>query len=193
MVENWDFESEESRRQAAEEFERQPSAAEINLAKQLRETLERVSNLEREKSDFQDDIQILSDKLEKYQRIEEAQYLNSSKENPLDNSENNTENNKLDKTDSNSRNLSSNLSDVEEKEAISINELQKVLRDKNFYKEKCFAMEDQLMELKMIIANQKLQNDSAAVTLDPNNNSRLKTPNRTESMELHKVHCKGAS
>jgi len=178
LVENWDFESEESRRQAAEELERQPSAAELNIAKQLRETHEKVNHLEREKSDYKDDIQILSDKLEKYQRLEDAQYLNSSK-GTTDLNASSCDNNVLDTSAENngSRNIS-HASDIEEKEAISITELQKVLRDKNFYKEKCFAMEDQLMEMKMVIANQKLQNDSAAVTLDPNSN-KMRTPNRT--------------
>lgn len=173
LVENWDFESEESRRQAAEELERQPSAAELNIAKQLRETHEKVISLEREKSDFKDDIQILSDKLQKHQRLEDAQYLNSSK-GTTDMNASSCENNVLDTSVQNSH-----ASDIEEKEAISITELQKVLRDKNFYKEKCFAMEDQLMEMKMVIANQNLQNDSAAVTLDATTN-KMRTPTRTE-------------
>lgn len=172
LVENWDFESEESRRQAAEELERQPSAAELNIAKQLRETHEKVIRLEREKSDFKDDIQILSDKLQKHQRLEDAQYLNSSK-GTTDMNASTCENNVLDTSVQNSH-----ASDIEEKEAISITELQKVLRDKNFYKEKCFAMEDQLMEMKMVIANQNLQNDSAAVTLDATTN-KMRTPTRT--------------
>merc|ERR1711957_382568 len=138
----------------------------------------KVNHLEREKSDYKDDIQILSDKLEKYQRLEDSQYLNSSK-GTTDLNASSCDNNFLDTSAENngSRNIS-HASDIEEKEAISITELQKVLRDKNFYKEKCFAMEDQLMEMKMVIANQKLQNDSAAVTLDPNSN-KMRTPNRT--------------
>ena len=40
-------------------------------------------------------------------------------------------------------------------------------------------MEDQLMEMKMVIANQNLQNDSAAVTLDATTN-KMRTPTRTE-------------
>lgn len=113
--------------------------------------------------------------------LELVSNLESENTNTLDNSEN---------TDINPSNFKIKSSDVD---FISIIKLQK---DKNFYKEKCFAMENQLMELKMLVANQKLQEDSAAITLDSDtgveplvpvdsdNSNVSNTSNRIESANI---------
>ena len=117
LVENWEFEAEQSNQTALEELERQPSQAEMSLAKQLRESVERCQKLERQIVEKQDDIEILAEQVQKYVRLE-AEIENSSK-----------------KVDAESE---EKPKDVEQK--VSLSELQKVLREKNYFKEKCYAI-----------------------------------------------------
>jgi len=142
LVENWEFEAEQSNQTALEELERQPSQAEMSLAKQLRESVERCQKLERQIVEKQDDIEILAEQVQKYVRLE-AEIESSSKKAEGDSQE--------------------KPKDVEQK--VSLSELQKVLREKNYFKEKCYAMEDQFTEYKMMLANLELQKAGAVESL----------------------------
>jgi len=144
LVENWEFEAEQSNQTALEELERQPSQAEISLAKQLRETVEKCQKLERQIVEKQDDIEILAEQVQKYVRLESI--ANSSQS-------------------TNDKESTNNIEPLPSENKVSLSELQKVLREKNYFKEKCYAMEDQFTEYKMMLANLELEKAGAVESL----------------------------
>lgn len=169
LVENWEFEAEQSNQATIEELERQPSQAEISLAKQLRESLEKCQKLERQIVEKQDDIEILAEQVQKYVRLE-AEIENSSK---------NTDGQK-------------NVDTAETEAKVSLSELQKVLREKNYFKEKCYAMEDQFTEYKMMLANLELQKAGAVDSLSASN-STLSNSTVSPSRSLNRMSSSASS
>ena len=150
---------------------RKATKIELKLAKKLRLEKEKSSKLEKD-AEIKDQI---------IQELQEQAQEKKAKEDQVSINSNNISKNRRTTSTETATNTDSSLhgSDTD---TVSINELQKILRDKNWYKEKCFAMEDQLMEYKMMLANYEL---SAAGAI-----SGLGTPQHQTSKEKEKLNRK---
>lgn len=179
-------------KQGKNKLQAQASKTELQLAKKLRLETEKSSKLEALIDSSESEINRLNKKLKKiYKKYPELDSENAEnltvKSDSIDAACNtdavenssgissafNTENEKL-----NDSNLQAETQQIEVKEdreadTVALTEFQKVLRDKNFYKEKCFTMEDQLMEYKMMLANYELSQAGAI--------SGLSTPKKETS------------
>lgn len=163
LIENWDFDKTKSPLPI--------SSSEIKLAKIVRESTVKIEKLENELNEKNKIIdEFIASFGHKFDKItlksgssSQNSPRNSGRENLKIKNESRSNSISFEKMDESFECKKSidALSTCTTDDTVSLAELQKILADKNYYKEKCFAMEDQLMEYKMQLANYELQRSGA--------------------------------